>query len=74
MVSPRDDTCRIGGSSSLPRVRRVTFSSYTCRIYGQDSGWLFGLWRFWPPRPVLAASYAVRVPQAEECLQLLSDV
>lgn len=48
-----------------PRVRRVTFLTYTCRIYFHTSRVtrviIGGLWIYWPPRPDVAASYAVPV-------------
>ena len=47
-----------------PRVRRATFLPYTRRIYFHTFRVTIGLWISWPPRPDVAASYAVPVRRA----------
>ena len=47
-----------------PRVRRATFIPYTRRIYFYIFRVIIGLWILWPPRPDVAASYAVAVRRA----------
>jgi len=47
-----------------PRVGRATFIPYTRRIYFYTFRVIIGLWILWPPRPDVAASYAVAVRRA----------
>jgi hypothetical protein len=49
-----------------PRVRRATFVPCARHIYFYIFPVIIGLWILWPPRPGVAASYALRVPQAED--------
>lgn len=48
-----------------PRVRRMTFSSYTCHIYELLSEWYLGFEYQRPLALNFFASYVVRVPQAK---------
>jgi len=57
------NTWQVGRS---PRVRRATFIPYTRRIYFHTFRMTIGLQIFMPPRPGVAASYAVAVRQAHD--------
>ena len=61
--SPLNDSSTWQADRS-PRVRRATFIPYTRRIYFYIFRVIIGLWILLPPRPDVAASYAVAVRRA----------
>ena len=56
-----------------PRVRCYSFAPYICRIYAITYLSSLGLWRVWPPYPILTPLIRFLFVRPVLCLQLPSD-